>query len=79
MYIFAHLMGGLGNRLFQVAAAYGHARNYGQQFTLVLNEIEEERYSSEKHLDTILRKCPVREKVSDIMSIISHKKNKNHL
>lgn len=59
MYVFPRLMGGIGNRLFQVAAAFGYAKRYGIEFTLSRSHIEPNRYTKEDHLQTILRKCPV--------------------
>jgi len=64
MSVTVQLMGGIGNRLFQVAAAYGYAKHHGKSFTLVKECIEENRYTIEDHQKTIFRQCPTISRLS---------------
>lgn len=68
-YVFPHLMGGIGNRLFQVCAAYGYALKHNFQFILIINEMESNRYTNEDHTKTILSKCPITRSVNQIKKL----------
>lgn len=59
MYVFPRLMGGIGNRMFQVAAAYGYGDRYSFKSVLVQDMIEPNRYTTEDHQRTIFRRCQI--------------------
>lgn len=49
------LMGGLGNQLFMIAAAYGHARNNNCRFVIVNELVHHSVHSTEAYENTVFK------------------------
>lgn len=54
MIVSVMLMGGLGNQLFQMAAAYGYARDHGRQCTIAAN-IQHSPHTNEHYENTLFQ------------------------
>lgn len=57
-FVIPYLHGGLGNKLFQIAAALGYANMYHRTLVLSPSLIEIPNYTRGNHLDTIFNKLP---------------------
>jgi len=57
-YLIPHLVGGLGNRLFQIASIYGLSKKLGKNFSLDINQKDPNVHSSLNYFDTIFKNIP---------------------
>lgn len=57
-YVIPHLVGGLGNRLFQIASIYGVAKKKGKKFAISINYKDNNIHSNINYYDTIFKDIP---------------------
>jgi hypothetical protein len=57
-YLVPHLVGGLGNRLFQIASIYGLAKKLGKNFAISIDYKDGNKHSEINYYDTIFKTLP---------------------